>query len=257
MERYNSQEIVTHFSDRSKVYDESGTWVNNNIILSSIVDCLPMSSNEILNIVDLGAGTGAVAKYIFKQYPYRKTVTAVDICPEMLSKIIEPEIKKYVASLEALPFENNTFDIALSRQCLHYIKDIGRAINEIKRIIKKDGELILLQIVPIESETKDYWSQITQFRQPLRKHYFSENDWLNIFIREGFNPVLIKRFSHQGSILKWAKKYNISDKNLINKYKKMLINAPKQFIEEYHVLPNKDDVKYDSFWILAKFNLSK
>lgn len=252
-----SLEIVEHFAGRSNVYDTFGTWVNNDAILSSMTEYIPESHEKKLNIVDLGAGTGAVSKYIFKEYPFNKSITAVDICEDMLSKILEPEIEKCVTTLESMPFANDTFDVAVSRQCLHYVEQLGQAVKEIKRILKKNGIFVLSQIVPLESEMKDYWSEMIQFRQPLRKHYFSENDWINTFTIQGFNLVSIERFSHRGSIKKWANKYNISVSVLLDEHKRLLLKAPRQFIEEYSVLENEDDVNYNSFWFVAKFVLEK
>lgn len=255
MNTRTTSDIRDHFSRRASEYETFGTWVNDEAILFAIMDCIPKLSPQILNVVDLGAGTGAVARYILKKYPFSKSVTAVDICPEMLSKILEPEIKKYVTSLENMPFENDIFDVAISRQCLHYVENLEQAIKEIRRIIKNNGVFILSQIVPLESTMKDYWYKITKFRQPLRQNYYSEDDWIASFKYEGFFPVSIERFSHRGSVLKWANKYDISDLALINEHKKLLLNAPKQFIEEYNVVKNGEDVNYDSFWFVAKFRL--
>lgn len=255
----NITDIANHFSKRSSTYDAISAWVNNDKILSSITSCLPelLEEQEMLNIVDLGAGTGAVSKYILKKYPFHKKITAVDICQEMLSKILEPDIIKYVSPLEKMPFSDNTFDVAVSRQCLHYVERLDQVVGEIKRIVKKDGVFVLSQIVPLESSMKDYWSKIIKFRQPLRKHSFSENEWVNIFTCRGFTVLSIERFSHRGSVLKWASKYNISDLAMIDEHKRLLLNAPKQFIEEYNVSQNNDDVNYDSFWFVIKFGLIK
>lgn len=255
----NDIEIANHFSNRSEIYDAISTWVNNETILSSMLSCIPElpEEQEILNIVDLGAGTGAVSKYILKKYPFSKNIIAVDICEDMLHKISEPDITKYVSSLEKMPFLDNTFDVAVSRQCLHYIENLDLVIQEIKRILKDDSVFVLSQIVPLETLMKDYWSKIIKFRQPLRKHYFSENDWINLFICEGFSVLSIERFSHRGSVLKWASKYNITDLDMIDEHKKLLLNAPEQFIKEYNVSQNNDDVNYDSFWFVVKFSLTK
>ena len=111
--------------------------------------------------------------------------------------------------------------------------------------------------MPLESSTKDYWSKIIKYRQPLRAHFFSENDWISLFVNEGFKVSSIERFSHRSSVMKWASKYNINDLAMIDNYKKLLLDAPKQFIEEYNVLQCNDDVNYDSFWFVIKFNLDK
>lgn len=253
MKNIELREISKHFSNRADTYDAIGTWVKNDAILSFMLSCIPDSPEYSIRIIDLGAGTGAVSNYIYNNYMHKKEITAVDICPDMLSKILNPEIEKCIASVEEMPFDDDTFDVAVSRQCLHYVENLDQAVQEIKRVIKDTGTLILSQIVPLESQTKEYWCKLTKFRQPLRKNYFSESDWISLLENKGFTPVSIKRFSHRGSVLKWAQKYKINDKVKINAYKNLLLNAPKQFLKEYDVQQNMNDVNYNSFWFVAKF----
>lgn len=257
MNRIKTTEINKHFSNRSDKYDLLGTWVNNDLVLSSIASHLPTSNDGVVKIVDLGAGTGAVSQYILKEYSYEKSIIAVDFCSDMLAKITQPNIKKCLASLDSLPFLDNEFDVAISRQCLHYVEDLRQAIREIKRTVKNKGTFILAQIVPFDEKSKDYWSKVIKFRQPLRIHYYSEKDWIDVFSIEGFSVFDTEHFSHKGSVQKWAQKYNITDANIVDEYKKLLLNAPKEFIEKYNVIEKDDDVIYDSFWLVAKFILEK
>ena len=248
--------IIEHFAHRSNIYDSFGTWVNNETLLSSIVSMLPtypQNNASPIFIIDLGAGTGAVTKYIFTKYLAHKKISAVDISPNMLEKILEPEIAKHIASAESLPFENRFFYVAVSRQCLHYVEDLDKAINEIKRVVKEDGVFILSQIVPMEDHYKDYWAKIINFRQPLRKHYFSEKNWVSVFTSRGFRMLNINRFSHRSSVLRWSKKYAIHNDSLIGEYKRLLLDAPEKFKMDYNVLEDKDDIHFSSFWFTAKF----
>ena len=248
-------DITEHFSNRSNIYDAFGTWVNNDTILSAITSFIPESQNKPIIVVDLGAGTGAVSKYILQEYPFEKSIIAVDICADMLDKIAEPAICRCVASLESLPFVDDTFDVAVSRQCLHYIEHLGQAIHEIKRVLNNNGVFILSQIVPLETQSKEYWSKVINFRQPLRKQYYSEKDWIDAFLSVGFTLRSVKRYSHRGSVKEWGSKYNISDSALIDEYKRLLLEAPSKFADEYNVSQKDDDVQYDSFWFVAKFQI--
>lgn len=248
-------EIKEHFANRSNVYDELGTWVNNDAILSSILSCLPKSPNNLLDIIDLGAGTGAVSKYILKNYHFDKCITAVDICEEMLSQIHDKEIKKCIANIETLPFSDNSFDAVVSRQCLHYIEQLTNVTYEIKRILREKGTFVLSQIVPIKNIEEDYWRELIKFRQPLRRQFLNEEEWIRTFSSEGYIPISVERFSHRSSVKKWVNKYKINDQPLIDEYKKLLIAAPSSFIDAYNVSLNDDDICYDSFWIVAKFSI--
>lgn len=246
-------EIAKHFSSRSEVYDTHGTWVQDNSVLTSISSFLPESPSSPIDIVDLGSGTGSVAKHILDRYSFCKSITAVDICEDMLSKIADTAIVKSVASVDSLPYTDNSFDFAVSRQCFHYVENLSESIKELKRVIKSGGIFVLSQIVPLETEVKHYWSEVIRFRQPLRKHFFSESDWVKAFSDEDILPLDVKRNSHRGSVMKWAKKYKIDDKTMIDEYKRLLNKAPKQFIDEYSVTVDEQDVSYNSFWVTIKF----
>lgn len=247
--------LSKHFFMRSGRYDKHDTWVNNPSILSQIVSFLPKSATHTLEIVDLGAGTGAVSRYIAENYPYNNHIHAVDLSEEMLSRITNPSIQKHIANVEALPFCDHQFDAGVSRQCLHYVINLNNASSEIKRVIKPGGSFILAQIVPLDTEQKDYWQQIIHFRQPLRKHFFTEREWIAHFVSRGFSLQASAHFSHTGSVNNWAIKYSITEKEKIEGYKQLLLCANSAFKSEYNVIETDDDVLYSTYWFVAFFSL--
>ena len=104
-------DIINHFSERANYYDLPGGWVKNDNILSSITNYMHGDSNRVSNILDLGAGTGALSMHILKECSFRKQIFAVDISSDMLAKITSPQISVHRASAENLPFKNDFFDI--------------------------------------------------------------------------------------------------------------------------------------------------
>jgi ubiquinone/menaquinone biosynthesis C-methylase UbiE len=74
-------------------------------------------------VLDLGAGTGIVAKHFAH-------VTSLDPCKEMLDLAPQPKV---VASAEKIPFKKGDFDTIVSLTALHHT-DIDKVIAEIKRL---------------------------------------------------------------------------------------------------------------------------
>lgn len=255
MTQIGNIELSRHFSARSTTYDLHGTWVNNNEVLSQIVRFLPSTTIDPVQIVDLGAGTGAVSMYIYQNYSLCKDLHTVDICSDMLAKITEPCIRKHIASVESLPFADHSFDVVVSRQCLHYVDDLECSASEIKRILRGGGIFILAQIVPLDTAQQKYWEDMIRLRQPLRKHFFSGKEWIKFFASHGFTLQASNTFSHIGSVKKWVKKYEITDTELIRGYERLLRQAPESFKNEYNVIENGDDITYSSYWIVAKFTI--
>lgn len=245
--------VINHFSKRASIYNDT-KWVNDETILSTILRCAERQSKSFIRILDLGAGTGAVSKYLLKNYNRNKEIIAMDFCEEMLEQLNEPQIKKCIASVDNIPFKDNSFDIIVSRQCLHYIENLEDVISEIKRVLKKDGIFILSQFVPLESDTKDYWKKMMSLRQPLRKVFFSEIDWINKFESNGFIFELIERYTMRYSIKKWNQMYNVKNNNNLEKYIKMIECASEKYLTEYNVSIEEDDIWITSFGVTICFS---
>lgn len=100
--------------------------------------------NQDLDIIDLGAWDWRLFKY-FENVPFRK-YTACDIAPELLAHHPERWIKieKVVCDLETtLPFDEDSFDIAMSFFVLEHISDLQSMFEEIYRILKNGWKFII------------------------------------------------------------------------------------------------------------------
>lgn len=245
------ENMIEHFKERSMKYDSASLWVKNKAILNEMMRFLPVD-NRKYKVLDLGAGTGAVSKFIIKNYKDDIEVTAVDCCLAMLEKIDEPQIQIVEADVADLPFPEQNFDIVISRQCLHYVTNLNRVLSEIRRVLKPDGIFILGQIVPYDSRTAQYWKEVVRIRQPLRKWYFTAEQWNEKLMQNDFKIVQTSNCVHKGSVDAWIEKYNITNQSLIDKYKKMLLEADNYYREIYSVQERGEDITYNAYWHIVK-----
>lgn len=98
-----------------------------------------------MEVLDAGAGTGRVS---LKLHKAGAIVTALDISPEMLAKISqkEPKIEIVEGDMEAMPFEDESFDMVFSSLALVHLKKVEPFLNEAYRVLKDGGLLVLVNI---------------------------------------------------------------------------------------------------------------
>lgn len=248
------EKITNHFSKRAATYNSTG-WVSDLAILDSIIKCVNKYNLKYYNILDLGAGTGTVSQYILDKCSGEKKVIAVDICQEMLQQIKNPSIEKCIASVEKLPFSDSEFDIIVSRQCLHYVEALKEAVLEIKRVLKKEGVFILSQFVPVAGDSQNYWINLMKIRQPLRKNFFSKDEWIDYFVNNGFVLLSSEEYKKRYSIKKWSELYNGKENDSLIEYIQLINRAPKSYINDYNVEFKGKDILLDANGFTASFTL--
>lgn len=92
-------------------------------------------------ILDIGCNTGHLLKEI-RKINTRCKCWGTDIEPRILSlKINDCEFK--VADARNLPFDNEQFTIVFALDVLEHVEDVDKAIDEIQRILKAGGLVIL------------------------------------------------------------------------------------------------------------------
>lgn len=93
-------------------------------------------------ILDLGCGTGYGTKML---YDKGNEVYAIDNSQKAIdyAKRNYPGPKYFCCSAEKLPFEDNYFDVATAFEVIEHIQTPEKALDEIYRVLKKDGDLFI------------------------------------------------------------------------------------------------------------------
>ncbi len=113
-------------------------------ILSGL-DCINFSGKKILEI---GLGQGTDAEQIIKR---GGVYSGIDLTEESIKRTKTrfllknlPFEKLEQSSAGNIPFSDDSFDIIYSFGVLHHIPDIKKAQKEILRVLKPDGELVIM-----------------------------------------------------------------------------------------------------------------
>ena len=120
--------------------------------------------------LDLGCGIGQFSKWFIEN--------GYDVISTDISRIALEKVKDFNSNVvnvdmrENLPFEDNKFDIVFANLSIHYFSDLDtkKLINEIKRVLKKDG-LFIGSVNGIQGLEK-----IKETAQELDYHYYYNKD---------------------------------------------------------------------------------
>lgn len=95
-------------------------------------------------VLDVGCGDGLVAKVLMSNRK-GKLDWGVDLSEREIKKAKELKIYKNcaVANVYNLPFKDRSFLTVFSNSVIEHIPDLERALSEMSRVLKKDGELII------------------------------------------------------------------------------------------------------------------
>ena len=131
----SNEALKEKFNENAEKYDK----IRKLIIpcfdeLYDITKNLANSKKDKPRILDLGAGTGLLTKYLFEKYPEAE-FTLIDLSEEML-KLAKNRFQRYnnfkYITADYLEHDFNSFDIIVSSLSIHHIED-----KEKKKLYKK------------------------------------------------------------------------------------------------------------------------
>jgi ubiquinone/menaquinone biosynthesis C-methylase UbiE len=140
-------------------------------------------------VLDVACGTGEFERLILAEHPAQRMV-GVDISEEMLAiarqKLHQyPSVSFQTASASVLPFPNHYFDLVISANAFHYFEDPGAALAEMKRVLKSDGKLIILDWCKdsLVFRAYDFWLKMTD---PAHQKCYTQAEFHNLLTAVGF-----------------------------------------------------------------------
>ena len=114
----------------------------------TLVAFLPLPAKQVLTFLDLGCGPNADILSLLPDVAY----TGIDFVPGYVAGLRRryPETGPFpfsrrqfiAASMEYLPFPDESYDVVYSRHTLEHVPDLRHALSEIDRVLRPGGRFI-------------------------------------------------------------------------------------------------------------------
>jgi ubiquinone/menaquinone biosynthesis C-methylase UbiE len=163
------------------IYDRLFDSMNKGLKLVGIRMFRPSKG---MNILDVGCGTGSQLELYQR---YKCNLFGIDLSPSMLNvarKRLGDSAQLELGNATEMPYEDDKFNLVISMLSIHEMSPDTRSsvINEIKRVLKSNGRLLLIDFHPGPYEPLQGWiSKTIIFLSELaagREHYINYRQFM-------------------------------------------------------------------------------
>ena len=141
-------------------------------------------------VLEVASGTGVVSLRVAEK---AKLVYAVDISPAMVNEARKKAKAHKLENVEfsvddaySLPFENDTFDVAICSNALHNMKNPEIPLREMGRVLKVEGKLLPPTFCHGEGMKSKIISRIMSITGFPAYHRFTIEELMNLIECSGF-----------------------------------------------------------------------
>jgi ubiquinone/menaquinone biosynthesis C-methylase UbiE len=162
--------------------------------LSRMVEFAQLRGSE--RVLDAGCGAGHTALAFA---PHVVEVVAYDLTPAMLDQVDKLATERGLLNIvtrqgdvEALPFENASFDWVVTRYSAHHWPQPIAALDEFYRVLKPGGRFLLSDIVAWEAPALDTFLQAIELvRDPSHVRDHTAKQWMAMLADANFTAEVL------------------------------------------------------------------
>ena len=139
----------------------------------------------------------------------------------------------------AFPFEDNSFDLVVTRYALHHFPEIKQSIREVTRVLKDDGLFFISDPGPNDGDITRFVDDYMQLKKDGHIKFYNKNEWVQMC---GENHM---QFVHSfDSEIRFPRKKSASEG-----FEEVLSRHEKSIIDSYRLTQTEDEI-----WITEQVN---
>lgn len=203
--------------------------------------------------LEVAAGTGICGRALA---PYVKDITCLDLTEAMLEqgkKQAEHEniqnISFVLGNAESLPFEDESFDLVITRLSLHHFVEPEKPFCEMQRVLKKCGKLVIWDMVATTEELREIDDTIEKMRDNSHTRILSREEF-EILFKDAFELQFEETTFVPVNLKNWMDLTRTPDdiqKEIVDKMENDLNGGNKTGFNPYR---KEGQIYFDHRWLL-------
>lgn len=193
----------------------SATIFTDEQILTRIRDAAGLTRH--MRVLDLACGPGIVSAALAHD---AGDVMACDITPTMLTRTrrrcVDANISNVhctIAQAEILPFANATFDAVVNRSALHHFSHPAAVINEMARVTKPSGRLVIVDVISSEdAEAAALHNALETLRDPSHVRMLPQSETLHHLTKAGIEIQSTLTWTNHREFDEWLRITNAPER---------------------------------------------
>lgn len=193
-------------------------------------------------VLDLGCGAGHAS---FAAATMANEVVAYDLSADMLEVVAGAARDRGLANVrtqqgvaETLPFDDASFCAVISRMSAHHWRDVPAALREIRRVVKPNGKVVLIDIVGAEDPLCDTWLQSVELlRDPSHIRDYTPGGWARMFEAAGFTVEVTPIWRIEIEFASWVARMRTPEV-AVAAIRHLWQKAPAEVRDHYRVQPD-------------------
>lgn len=214
MKKTDIDKIKQSFSVQAKRF-ESG---NMNFSKQEYLDYTMMSIDAKKSdcVLEVAAGTCVCGRSLA---PMVDSIICIDATPEML-EVGKNEAKKanltnisFVEGVaENLPFEDNSFDIVMTRLSFHHFTEMETPFSEMSRVLRPGGKLVIIDMEATEEALRESEDEIETLRDFSHVKNRSKEEFISLYKENQYTLIKVESTPISVELSAWMELTNTSKK---------------------------------------------
>lgn len=169
--------------------------------------------------LDLGCGGGHAS---YAVAPHVGEIVAYDLSGEMLEAVAAAARERGIDNLatvrgavEKLPFDDDAFDLVLTRYSAHHWSDFHASLREAHRVLRHGGHATFADVAAPASALFDTWLQALELlRDPSHVRDYSAREWRGAVADAGFTPEALTERKLHLDFASWVERMQTPDERV-------------------------------------------